>query len=79
MAHFKCAACHARVWRDGTAEAHRDDPCPHCGGPLRALRARPDARPSIAEYVREAIARNDADRRRRLRSAASHRAPRDAR
>lgn len=76
MAHFKCAACNARVWRD----AHADDLCPGCGRPLeavmraedivglRALRARPRARQSIADQVRDTIARNDAARLRRLRS-----------
>jgi len=80
MAHYKCAACHARVWRDGDAAAHTPDLCPGCGRPLelvvnaeeiiglRALRTRPHARMSIADHVREAIARNDADRVRRLRS-----------
>jgi hypothetical protein len=86
MAHFKCAACRARVWRDGDAHAHALDLCPGCGGPLeavfraeeilglRALRSRPRARQSIADHVRETIARNDAARVRRLRSLP----PRDA-
>jgi hypothetical protein len=78
MAHFKCEACRARVWRDGDAAAHARDLCPGCGGPLeavaraeeiiglRALRTRPRARQSIADQVRETIARNDAARTRRL-------------
>jgi hypothetical protein len=78
MAHFKCAACRARVWRDGDADTHALDLCPGCGGPLeavvraeeliglRALRTRPRARHSIGDQVRETIARNDAARVRRL-------------
>jgi NAD-dependent SIR2 family protein deacetylase len=80
MAHFKCLACKARVWRDGDPADHLRDLCPGCGGPLdpvaraeeivgfRALRKRRSAGHSIAEDVREAIARNDAARIRRLRS-----------
>ena len=80
MAHFKCLACKARVWRDGHPADHLRDLCPGCGGPLdpvarsedivgfRALRRRPHARPSIADEVRETIARNDAARISRLRS-----------
>lgn len=53
MAHFKCVACHARVWRAGAPAEHPGDLCPGCGGPLdavedlselvglRSLRARP--------------------------------------
>jgi hypothetical protein len=54
MAHSKCPACRARVWRDGPPADHLDDLCPGCGGPLeivvgdlselvglRSLRARP--------------------------------------
>jgi hypothetical protein len=54
MAHSKCVACRARVWRDGPPADHLDDLCPGCGGPLeivlgdlselvglRSLRARP--------------------------------------
>jgi hypothetical protein len=54
MAHSKCLACRARVWRDGPPADHLDDLCPGCGGPLeivvgdlselvglRSLRARP--------------------------------------
>src|SRR3954452_16238078 len=37
MAHFKCAACRARVWRDGDADRHARDLCPGCGGPLEAV------------------------------------------
>ena len=81
MAHFKCAACRARVWRDGDAAAHARDLCPGCGGPLeavaraeeiiglRALRIRPRAPQTIADHVRETIAHNDATRVRQLRSA----------
>jgi hypothetical protein len=80
MAHFKCLACRARVWRDGEAAEHARDLCPGCAGPLqavtraeelvglRALRTRPGARRSIADQVRETIVRNDAARLRRLRS-----------
>ena len=80
MAHFKCTSCHARIWRDGPAETHARDLCPGCGGPLetvtrveeivglRALRTRPHAHRSLADQVREAIAHNDAARRRRLAS-----------
>jgi NAD-dependent SIR2 family protein deacetylase len=89
MAHFRCAACHARVWCDDDGDAQAAGRCPGCGGPLeavghaeeliglRALRTRLDIRPSIAEHVREAIARNDAARRRRLRSARPNPPPRD--
>jgi hypothetical protein len=53
MAHSKCEACRARVWRDGDAADHLADLCPGCAGPLepvtdlsalvglRCLRARP--------------------------------------
>jgi NAD-dependent SIR2 family protein deacetylase len=90
MAHFKCSACHARVWRDGNADALARDLCPGCGGPLeavaraeeilglRALRVRPHARQSIADHVRETIARNDAARVRRLHSARPEPPPPDA-
>jgi hypothetical protein len=89
MAHFKCAACRARVWRDGSAEEHARDLCPGCGGPLeavaraeeiiglRALRTRPHAQ-TIADHIRETIRRNDAARVRRLRAAQSEPPPRDA-
>jgi hypothetical protein len=81
MAHFKCATCRARVWRDGDAAAHALDLCPGCGGPLeavvraeeiiglRALRTRPRDPRTIGDHVRETIAGNDAARVRRLRSA----------
>ena len=88
MAHFRCTTCRARVWRDGDADAHARDLCPGCGGPLdpvvraeeiiglRALRTRPRARQSIAEQVRETIARNDAARMRHLRALRPDRLPR---
>jgi hypothetical protein len=78
MAHFKCARCRARIWRDGDAAAHDRDLCPGCGGPLEAvaraedligLRALRTRHMSIADHVRETIARNDAARVQRLRSA----------
>jgi hypothetical protein len=81
MPHLKCAACRARVWRDGDAESHARDLCPGCGDPLepvvraeeliglRALRTRPSTHASIADHVRDTIARNDAARVLRLRSA----------
>jgi hypothetical protein len=81
MAHFKCPACNARVWRDGDPTAHARDLCPGCAGPLetvvrpediiglRALRTRPRPDRSIAAQIRDTIARNDAARLRRLRSA----------
>jgi hypothetical protein len=81
MAHFKCDACRARVWRDGDAAAHARDLCPGCGGPLeavvraeeilglRALRTRPRARRSVGDEIRATIARNDAARAGRLRPA----------
>jgi hypothetical protein len=87
MAHFKCEACRARVWRDGDAAAHARDLCPCCGGPLeavvraeeiiglRALRTRPRARQSISDQVRDTIARNDAARTRRLRLAGADSPP----
>jgi hypothetical protein len=87
MAHFKCAACRARVWRDGAADLHARDLCPGCGGPLeavaraeeliglRALRMRPHAPRTIADHVRATIARNDAERGRRLRSASQESHP----
>jgi hypothetical protein len=37
MAHSKCLACRARVWREGPAADHLDDLCPGCGGPLEAV------------------------------------------
>jgi hypothetical protein len=37
MAHSKCLACRARVWRDGPPADHLDDLCPGCGGPLEAV------------------------------------------
>jgi hypothetical protein len=90
MAHFKCAACRARIWRDGDADVHARDLCPGCGGPLeavaraeeliglRALRIRPHAPRTIADDVRATIARNDAERGRRLRAAGpDFRPPRD--
>jgi len=78
MAHFKCLACRARVWREGAHADHPQDLCPGCGGPLetveraeeligfRALRVRPRADRSIADQVRETIARNDSARAQRL-------------
>ena len=85
MAHSKCMACRARVWRDGPADDHLDDLCPGCGGPLdvvehltelvglralrvrpRTLRGTPDLSARISEQIRETIARNDAERQRRL-------------
>ena len=86
MAHAKCVACRARVWRDGPAAEHLDDLCPGCGGPLepverlsdlvglRALRVRPrsphgrapDLSERISQQIRETIARNDAERQRRI-------------
>jgi hypothetical protein len=53
MAHSRCVACRARVWREGDPADHLGDLCPGCGGPLepvtdlaeliglRSLRARP--------------------------------------
>jgi hypothetical protein len=90
MAHFKCATCRARVWRDGDAAEHARDLCPGCGGPLetvvraeeiiglRALRTRPHTPSTIADHIRETIARNDAARVRRLRSAEPEPPPPDA-
>jgi hypothetical protein len=72
MTHFKCQPCRARVWRDGPATDHVRDLCPACAGPLepveraeelvgfRALRGRSPVRRSIADHVRNTIARNDA-------------------
>ena len=72
MAHFKCMPCKARVWRDGAACEHAGDLCPRCAGPLepvaraeelvgfRALRVRPPRRRTLADHVRQAIARHDA-------------------
>ena len=80
MAYFKCLACRARVWRDGDPADHRRDLCPGCGRPLepvaraeelmglRALGKRPRAGRSIADEVRDTIARNDAARITRLHS-----------
>ena len=82
MAHSKCSACRARVWRDGPLG---DDLCPGCGGPLEAVgqlselvglhalrvrpapshRGAPDLSERISQQIRETIARNDAERRRR--------------
>jgi hypothetical protein len=65
---------------------HSDDLCPGCGGPLdavvsaeeliglRAFRTRP--RRSIADQVRDTIARNDAARIRRLHSPEADQRPR---
>jgi len=88
MAHFKCAACRARVWRDGHAHSHAQDLCPSCAGPLeavraeeviglRALRIRPRSPRTIADHIHETIARNDAARVRRLRSARTEPPPPD--
>ena len=89
MAHFKCATCRARVWRDGDADSHTGDLCPGCAGPLepvvraedliglRALRVRPRPMRTIADHVRDTIARNDAARARRLRTARSEPPPPD--
>ena len=89
MAHFKCATCRARVWREGDAAAHARDLCPGCGGPLetvaraeeiiglRALRTRPSTRRSLADQVRERIERNDADRMKRLHAARTDPPPPD--
>jgi hypothetical protein len=86
--HFKCVPCRARVWRDGAAGDHADDLCPGCGGPLeavvhaeeiiglRALRTRPRERRSIADQVRDTIARNDAARIKRLHSPDAGERPR---
>jgi hypothetical protein len=74
MAHFKCSPCRARVWRDGFAIDHAGDLCPACAGPLepvdraeeligfRALRARPRGDRSMADHIRDTIARHDAAR-----------------
>jgi hypothetical protein len=87
-AHFKCVPCKARVWREGDAIDHADDLCPGCGGPLeavvhaeeliglRALRTRPRERRSIADQVRDTIARNDAARSNRLHSLDADERPR---
>ena len=76
MTHFKCTTCVARVWHDRAAPDL--DRCPGCGGPLepvaraadlvglQTLRARPRPGRSIADQVRETIARNDAARIERL-------------
>jgi hypothetical protein len=37
MAHSKCFACQARVWREGDPAEHLADLCPGCGGPLEAI------------------------------------------
>jgi hypothetical protein len=78
MAHFKCQACAARVWRDGHPADGGRDLCPGCGGPLEAveraeqlvglhaLSTRPRDGGSLGDQVREAIARNDAARVKRL-------------
>jgi hypothetical protein len=82
MAHSKCLPCRARVWRDGSPadlcpgcggplEAVTD--LSDLIG-LRCLRAKPSAargKPAesfegFAEQIRATIARNDAERRRRL-------------
>jgi NAD-dependent SIR2 family protein deacetylase len=73
MAHFTCSSCRARVRGDGPADTQTLDRCPGCGGPLHAVeepvvRTRPHGRRSIADQVRDTIARNDAARRRRLRA-----------
>jgi hypothetical protein len=74
MAHFKCPACRARVWRDGAAMNHIGDLCPACAGPLepverleelvgfRALRVRPRSYRSVGDQVRDTIACHDATR-----------------
>jgi hypothetical protein len=89
MAHFKCTACRARVWRDGDAASHARDLCPGCGGPLeavvraeeiiglRALRTRPRSPKTMADHIRETIAHNDAARVRQLRSARAEGHPQD--
>jgi hypothetical protein len=72
MAHARCPVCMVRVWRDDAGAV-----CPECGGPLetvaraeelvglRAVGTRRDGW-SLADHVRETIARNDAARERRL-------------
>jgi hypothetical protein len=71
MAHSKCLACRARVWREGPAADHVDDLCPGCGGPLepvgdlselvglRSLRSRPRPAhrrpPDLSERISEQI------------------------
>jgi hypothetical protein len=89
MAHFKCATCRARIWREGDAAAHARDLCPGCAGPLvaairaeevlglRALRTRPHTPVTIADHIREPIARTDAARAGHLRSAGPERPPSD--
>ena len=90
MAHFTCATCRARLWREGDAAAHARDPCPGCGGPLvavaraedviglRALRTRPPTAATVADHIRETIARNDAARTARLRFTGPEPPPPDA-
>ena len=72
MAHARCPVCMVRVLHD-----HAGAVCPECGGPLetvaraedviglRAAGTRTDGW-SLAEHVRDTIARNDAARARRL-------------
>jgi hypothetical protein len=37
MAHAKCLACKARIWREGDAAEQLRHLCPGCGGPLEAV------------------------------------------
>ena len=82
MAHSKCLSCRARVWREGSPDdlcpgcggplEPVNDLSELIG--LRCLRARPRGpRPSsterferISEQIREQIARNDAERQRKI-------------
>jgi transcription initiation factor IIE alpha subunit len=87
MAHFKCLNCRVRIWHDGAPPEHAHHLCPGCGEPLeavtraeeiiglRAIHARPRAGRSIADEIRETIARNDAARIRRLRAKHDHDRP----
>jgi hypothetical protein len=82
MAHLRCTACRIRAW-----SADGSQLCPGCGEPLeaveraeeligyRTLAPPPDAAWSLAEHVRDTIARNDAARARRL--ARKHHRPSD--
>jgi hypothetical protein len=82
MAHSKCLPCNARVWREGSPDdlcpgcggplQPISDLSELVG--LRCLRARPTGRrhssperfERISEQIRQQIARNDAERQRRI-------------
>ena len=75
MAHFRCARCRGRVARD--IDPGEPNLCPVCGEPLQPVGGaaeiiglpilpEPTSRLDIADHIRQAIARNDAEHARRV-------------